>query len=169
MRRILPLLAVGLLACSEGTEPPTGPSTVVAQAKGGAVMKVTGSGHITTSAKRTFTFTAQEDADGNVKGQFTLVIHGDPMIRLHAEVTCMSTAGNRAWVGGRVTSASDPSFVGGETDWVVEDNGQGNPSPDLISLMANPAGTPDGWAQTRCDNQDRTPTLPVEGGNVRIH
>jgi len=164
MRRILLCLLLSAAACSES------PADVAmdidpAFAKGGMLGSVTGSGHITTNAKRTFTFTAHMKADGSVGGQFNLVIHSDPQMRLHAEVVCMSMAGNRAWVGGVVKSASNPDWVGLETAWAVEDNGQGNPSPDFISLMNVPTA---GLAQPNCDSQARAPIYALEGGNVSV-
>lgn len=164
MRRILPFVLLGIVACSES---PAEVSMDVAPsfAKGGVLASVTGSGHITTSANRTFTFSAQQKSDGTVSGQFNLVIHGDPQTKIHAEVVCMSVDGNRAWVGGVVKSASNPDWVGLETAWAVEDNGQGSPSPDLISLMYVPFA---GAAQPNCDDKLQTPSLPVEGGNVSV-
>jgi hypothetical protein len=131
-------------------------------------LSVTGSGHITTNAKRTFSFTARQNVNGTVKGQFNLVIHSEPQVEIHAEVICLSVAGNRAWVGGVVKSASNSAWLGLETGWAVEDNGSGSPSPDFISLMNVPSAL-SGLAQSVCDNQTRVPNSAVEGGNVTIH
>lgn len=166
MRRILPLLLLGVVACGESPAD-VAMDVAPAFAKGGVLASATGSGHITTTARRTFTFTAQQKSDGSVSGQFQLVIHGETQLKIHAEVVCMSVDGNRAWVGGVVKSASNPDWVGLESAWAVEDNGQGNPSPDLISLMNVPTSTP-GWAQNNCDNHIYTPDRPLEGGNVSV-
>ena len=164
MRRLSPLLVLAVLACTEA------PTAVVLDeepllAKNGVMHSATGSGHITTTARRTFTFSANQRADGTTTGQFNLVIHNDTMIRIHAEVTCMSVAGNRAWVGGVVKSASNPDWVGLETAWAVEDGGKNG--QDMIGLMNVPTAFP-GFAQAICDAQTRIADRPVEGGNLRV-
>lgn len=163
MRRLAPFVVLAVLtAC---TESPTAPADIDPLfAKGGVTHSATGSGHIETSAKRTFSFSANMKADGSVNGQFNLVIHNDTQIRIHAEVTCMSVVGNKAYVGGVVKSASNEAWVGNETGWAVEDNGN---SGDMISLMNIPSPTP-GLAQSVCDAQNRVTNWAVEGGNVRV-
>ena len=163
MRRFAPFLMLAVLAAC--TESPTAPSDVEPLfAKGGVMHSATGSGHIETTSRRTFSFSANMKSDGSVSGQFNLVIHNDTQIRVHAEVTCMSVVGNRAYVGGVVKSASTPEWVGSETGWAVEDNGK---SGDMISLMNIPSPTP-GFAQSVCDAQSRITNFVVEGGNVRV-
>jgi len=138
MKRVfLPLVAIVAFGCSEeptdvvlDVEPqsaarPAGGPPPEAGA-GGIIHSVRGSGHIThfvldaAGARRVFSFTAQEHADGTVSGQFQVTIMESAFGSLNpaitrldqAEVTCLSVVGNRAWVGGVAKSSSNPNFVG---------------------------------------------------------
>jgi hypothetical protein len=142
---------------------------------GGVVHSATGSGHTegASGARRTFTFSAVERADGSVSGQFNLVLHesvrgstNPATTRIQAEVVCISVSGSQAWVGGVVKSSSNPDWVGLETGWSVLDDGEGSSSSDRISLM-NVPNVP-GTAQATCDDRTRVPDLIVERGNVQV-
>lgn len=172
---LLPVIAVALAGCEES--PTDGYVELIPDfaRAGGITAAVAGSGHIPSGAddKRVFSFTAQQNANGAVSGQFTLVITAsvlgseNPSItRIEVEVTCMAVAGNRAWVGGVVKSSTIPEWVGRETGWSVEDNGEGANSGDLISLTNIP-GDP-GLAQSVCDAQTRVPNRLVDHGNVQV-
>lgn len=168
-------LALGAVGCDTvPTEVPfeAEPSFAVS---GGVVASVSGSGHIPQgeSDRRTFTFAAQRRADGTVSGQFTLMIsqpilgsENPSVTRIEMEVTCVAISGNRAWVGGVVRNASNPDWVGGETGWAVQDNGEGAGSSDLISLMDVPREP--GFAKTVCDSRSRIPNILIESGNVSV-
>jgi hypothetical protein len=142
----------------------------------GNVRSVTGSGHIwTPGSNRRFTFSARETTDGSGSGQFSLTIDSPlfgsthpTLTRLEAEVVCVVVDGNQAWVGGVVKNASNPEWIGSETGWAVEDNGEGHPSPDRISIMRLPPVEWAGFAQFTCDNRVFFPDRPVERGNVTV-
>ena len=180
MRRFHPaivaLVCLATVACDEGpTEVPSpdlGPSFAAA---GGVLHSVRGSGHIAQGEndRRVFSFSARQSTDGDVSGQFSLLItqsvlgsENPSITRIEAEVTCMAVAGNIAWVGGVVKNASNPGWVGGETGWAVQDNGEGANGFDLISLMNVPG--PPGLAQSVCDSRSRIPNISVEQGNIQV-
>lgn len=175
-RYFFPLTVVAALAACDTTptDVPSGDSPSMA-ISGGVLASVVGSGHIPQGEedRRVFSFAAAQRADGSVTGQFTLLITSsvlgseNPSItRIEADVTCMSASGNRAWVGGVVTNSSNPAWIGMETGWAVEDNGEGANSFDLISLMNVPG--PPGLAQSVCDSRARIPNLLIETGNVQV-
>jgi hypothetical protein len=138
--------------------------------------RVTGSGHLwNPGTRRVFSFSAREHIDGSASGQFTLNID-EPLFgsvnpsntRLHAEVVCVEVDGNRAWVGGVVTNASNPAWIGAETGWAVEDNGQGRAAVDRISFMRLPPQHVPGFAQSTCDSRVFTPDRAIDAGNVTV-
>ncbi|MDX1495872.1 MAG: hypothetical protein R3253_17505 [Longimicrobiales bacterium] len=175
-RYFFPVVVVAALAACDTapTDVPTEASPSMA-VSGGVFASVVGSGHIPQGEedRRAFSFAAAQRADGSVTGQFTLLItrsvlgsENPSITRIEADVTCMSTSGNRAWVGGVVTNASNPDWIGLETGWAVEDNGEGRNSFDLISLMDIPG--PPGLAQSVCDARARVPNLLISTGNVQV-
>lgn len=179
LRFFLSLSVVATLAaCDTGpTEPPVAESAIAPSfaASGGVLASARGAGHISQgdSDRRVFSFAAQQRADGSATGQFTLLItnsilgsENPSVTRVEAEVTCMSSGGNIAWVGGVVKNSTNPAWIGMETGWAVEDNGEGANGFDAISLMNIPG--PPGLAQAVCDSQTRNPNLPVEQGSVQV-
>jgi hypothetical protein len=137
---------------------------------------VTGSGHtFEHQHQRVFTFAAQRRPDGVLTGQFSLTIttplfdsQNPSVTHLEASVVCMVVDGKRAWVGGVVKNASNPDWIGAETAWAVEDNGQGPDAQDFISHMRLPPQHVPGFAQYSCDNRVWTPDLPIDAGNVVV-
>lgn len=176
LRSFLTLAVVFTLSACDTTptEPDSSPAPSFA-ASGNVLASARGSGHVPSgdSDRRVFSFAAQERADGSVTGQFTLLItnsvlgsENPSVTRIEAEVTCMSTAGNTAWVGGVVKNSSNPAWIGRETGWAVADDGEGLNSFDRISLMNIPG--PPGLAQSVCDSRSRVPNLLVEQGDVQV-
>ena len=111
----------------------------------------------------THSFTAQIDADGNVKGQAEFQLrYIDATV--HAEVNCLEVVGNDAWIGGTITRSSNPAVVGLGLDILfrVQDNGEGNASPpDLTSQLV--------WGAVPSCNT--TPPLGLNewtNGNVQV-
>ena len=152
-RNVLAAIVLAFVACSDV---PVAPDTDLQPqfARGGPLIhSASGSGHITIAvidAKRVFSFTAEERADGTLSGQVQLKIMAsvlgseNPAITrsFQAEVVCLSVVGNRAWVGGAIKSSSIPNIIGKEVAWVVEDNGEGRSSGDLISVTQFPPQPP---------------------------
>ena len=95
--------------------------------------KATGGGWVyfpNTEEKITVSFTAQIDADGNVKGQMQLKDRTGIIGTFHADVTSLEIDGNEAIIGGIVTKASKPDWVGEKVTILVVDNGEGKDAGD---------------------------------------
>ncbi|MBN2566684.1 hypothetical protein JXB02_01205 [Candidatus Woesearchaeota archaeon] len=85
----------------------------------------------------TYGFTAQADADGNVKDEFQAQHRDSGLVTtINGDITNLHVDGNGAWIGGRVTRADNPDLVGNEFLFSVIDSGQGkNAAPDIISAV----------------------------------
>ena len=73
------------------------------------------------------------DVDGASGGAVTA---GSPIsVYVKAELDCLVVSGNRAVVGGAVTEATLPAYIGQRVLLVVEDNGEGinAPAPDKLT------------------------------------
>lgn len=137
----------------------------VTAAPSGVVSSATGSGHITSGGEnRTFAFSAQERADGAVKGQAQVISRALDTV-VHMEIDCLRVLGNVAHMSGIITRSSNPAEaeVGEMRRLVVMDNGEGADSPpDQISTIPrNPSGE-------TCENSSLAPDRPVERGNVQV-
>jgi len=94
---------------------------------------------------------------------------------MHGPVTCLSSAGHEAWVGGRVTKvlSDDPAFqdlLGVEMWWRSRDNGEGSAAPPDSTTglgFAFPGSTI--TAESWCRDQPLALVLrQVAAGNIRI-
>jgi hypothetical protein len=94
---------------------------------------------------------------------------------VHGKVTCVSTNGTQAWVGGTVDQVitDDPAFeslLGLEMWWRSIDNGEGgSASPDLTTgvgfeIEGNPT-TAESWCR---DQPAVLPLRVVEDGNIQV-
>ena len=175
--------AVVLVACdATRSAAPSGgdaDATRVAFSAAGAVAVLTGSGHHTRVAGTeedltTFSFTAVRNADGSVSGhyQYDFRLRG---FAVRGKVTCVSTNGAQAWVGGTVDQVvtTDPAFeslLGLEMWWRSIDNGEGaGATPDLTTgvgfeLEGNPT-TAASWCR---DQPEVLPLRVVEQGNIQL-
>lgn len=109
-----------------------------------------------------FSLVAQIDAAGNVSGQWQDAFTQNQ--GFHIDVTCLTVVGNQAWVGGVVTQAANPAFVGIQARTLVVDGGLPGGSGDSISftfIFPN-GGAPD------CAAQPAFPLTPFEQGQVSI-
>jgi hypothetical protein len=87
-----------------------------------------------TEQKITVSFTAQIDADGNVKGQMQAQIRSsDGKLTFHGDVIDLEVKDNVAWMLVKVIKASDPNMVDVEFPVEVTDNGEGK---DVIDIFA---------------------------------
>jgi len=125
-----------------------------------------GAGHITAGGElRTFAFVANKDSAGNTLGELQLDNRALDA-KIHADINCLSVAGNVATMSGTVQDATN--FPVGTPVWVkVADNGEGSNAPSdqitLLLLFTAGPGIP-------C-SQD-IPQLPlqdIEEGNVQVH
>ena len=114
-------------------------------------------------ALNTHAFTAQIDANGNVKGQAEFQLrYIDTTI--HAEVNCLAVVGNDAWIGGTITRSSNPAVVGLGLHILfrVQDNGEGDAHPpDMTSQLVWGAVPP-------CDTTPLLSLIEWTNGNVHV-
>ena len=112
--------------------------------------------------------------DGSVSGhyQYDFRLRG---FAIRGKVTCVSTNGTQAWVGGTVDQVvtADPAFeslLGLEMWWRSIDNGEGvGATPDLTTgvgfeLEGNPT-TAASWCR---DQPEALPLRVVEHGNIQL-
>ena len=114
-------------------------------------------------ALNTHAFTAQIDANGNVKGQAEFQMrYIDTTI--HAELNCLAVVGHDAWIGGTITRSSNPAVVGLGLDILfrVQDNGEGDAHPpDMTSQLV--------WgAVPSCDTTPPLGLIEWTNGNVHV-
>jgi hypothetical protein len=143
-----------------------GTQAMAAKGKGKVVASATGSGHITQNAAlRTFSFSAREYTDGTDKGQAQLRNRGAGNVPIHVRITCLNVVGDVAHMTGFVSSikTETPPFfvVNSKVAFSVRDNG---PTGDLVTLV-NFFGN---IAALNCQTTLGTPTLAVEGGQVKV-
>ena len=135
------------------------------------VASATGSGHQfrPDGTLRSFSFAAQQRADGTVTGQLELNSRSFDVF-VHIDIDCLRVEGDVAYMSGRVTYSSNPAegVVGELNRWAVEDNGEGgNAAPDRISTI--PANTSGADTKTCADDMsDRPLAREVQHGNVRV-
>ena len=106
------------------------------------------------------------------KGQFE-VMYTTPAggeIKIHGEVVCMNVFGNNARVAGQITKlwrngVQSPITANTHAFWVVVDNGEGQATTDLVSLVrfSNAA-----IAQTYCATGFLSFVFPNQEGNVQV-
>ena len=183
--RSLLVLWCGAIACSDVTAPvpPTSPRqpTLMAPAAsmGGVELSVTGSGHVLRNLGEgdeltTFSYSAIRRADDRTSGQFQFDFRAANLV-VHGSVTCLTAAGNIAWIGGVIDrlSSDDPAdqeLVGTDIWWRVTDRGQGEgDAADLTtSLLFTIAGVPI-TAQSWCNDQPtRGVERPINHGNIQV-
>ena len=86
-------------------------------------------------------------------------------VRAHIDVNCLNVIGNYAIVSGVVTRSNDPTLVGDEAAFAVQDNGEGAKAPpDLMSIVNfyNVGVGPD------CRVLSEYDLVPLEGGNIQV-
>jgi len=143
------LVAAGLLLAARALAAPP-----VHSARGGGTLQVG-------DVLDTIAFTAEVDADGNVKGEAE-VQRRDHNEDFHVVIDCLSVSGNQAWLGGTITSASDPNRVGDHTQFSVIDNGEGHGVTDMGSVPIS------GGGPNSCHNHPVFTMLPWTNGNVQV-
>lgn len=132
----------------------------------GIVNHVSVGGHDQDPAGNTdanFSLVANLHSDGSVTGQWTDQF-GQGQGGFHAQVNCVSVAGNEAWVAGVITSGTfaGASLVGLPVITHVQDNGKSaNDPPDAISFsfIGNPAD---------CTTQPVLALFPMTDGQVTV-
>ena len=166
---------LALAACGGPADAPVAPrdpsSPRMDRSSAAPVHRVTGGGKLDISnfdpslPPETYAFEASVDADGHVRGQMQ-VHFSDPLVSIHAEVTCLAVSGSDAWLGIVVTASDDPTVLAvGAQRWVrVRDGGEGaTAEPDRMGFFL-----PGGGA-ARCTER-RPVALPFAWlhGNVQV-
>jgi hypothetical protein len=167
-----------VLGCSEARTP-VEPASLEGPVLALGDLKLSGSGHFSRTVAgvtelTTFTFHANEKESGTT-GTFHYNFRASGF-SVDGTVTCVSSAGNQAWVGGvvdRVVS-DDPSFqdlVGLDMWWRSIDLGEGSSvDPDSTTGLgfkfATTAITKESW----CADQPVSLVMrAIEEGNVQLH
>jgi hypothetical protein len=131
-------LGLALTACLDdrsALEPESGSPALAAAQSTGVVVQVKGTAdHLRTVGEVTaltlFHFDGERRADGTTSGSYFYNFQAAGF-SVEGPVTCISTAGNQAWVGGVVGSIESPdpedqALVGVDMWWRSIDNGQGD-------------------------------------------
>jgi hypothetical protein len=185
-KAIIAALAGGMLAagCDNNVASgPTGlePSEAAAFDRGAGPI-VTGAGHVLRNLGAgpeltTFSYNAVRQGTGDVSGHFVYHFRAAEFSMI-GRVTCATTTGNRAWIGGVIESVAsddpaDQSFVGTDVWWLVEDNGDGtNDSADRTTSLLLTLPTTTITAASWCRDKPVNPAIPlraIAGGNIVIH
>ena len=106
------------------------------------------------------------------KGQYEVMLTTVTGITntIHGDVVCMNTFGNTTRVAGQITKVwrngvQVPITANTHAFWVVVDNGEGQGTPDLVSLMRfSNAAT----AQVYCATGFLSVVFPNQEGNVQV-
>ena len=179
------IIAVGLTvgACTSQTEPTSVRSprgAAASRSSGPIVASVTGSGHVLRNLTgedelTTFSYSAIGRSDGSATGEYQYHFRAADFF-IHGTVTCVSTVGNRGFVGGVIDAVgsadpADQALVGTEIWWLVEDNGQGaNAAPDrTTSLLFAVPGLPITAASWCRDQVARGVLRNIVSGNIRVN
>lgn len=173
-RRLLVAAAAAVdISCGEGLEPEamhaTRPSLNSSNEPAGVLASTTGSGHTVVFGElRTFSFSAQQDADATVRG--TAEINNrfvDEMFRI--DVDCLKTVGNVAIMSGVITRHTDFHAVGLIGIFGVIDDGEGDGavSDSVTQVFLFRRGI------ITCQDPDpadvRAFATPIVSGNVQVH
>lgn len=168
---VLLATAFAVAGCEAPTQPASEPAfeqTLAAQ--GGVSASVTGSAHFLTGGEhRTVALSAVKHGDGSVSGSIQINIHAFDAW-WHTDVECLTVVGNRAFLGGTITAASDSRIqVGTKSYMWVEDHGEGESAPpDRVSL-AGLNETQQGLDDFCGLVQNLLPGRDVVRGNVQVH
>jgi hypothetical protein len=100
----------------------------------------------------------------DANGQMTMAIP-ERNIRIHARVTCLVVAGNRAGIGGVVTASSTPEVSEGQSMLMGVADNQALDLPDvLVSIIRGP-GEDRNCAEPLTELGSG---VPVEHGNITV-
>ncbi len=138
----------------------------ICSAQGNGPM-ASGHGNLTTGGElRTFSFSAVTHSDGSVTGEAELKSRASGTV-IHAQLNCLTVVGHQAYIGGIVTNATNPAFVGKPAVFSVIDNGEGaGAPPDQLSLFVTFVNPP----SEDCNGAtNHSQTMhPIEAGNIQV-
>lgn len=168
-----PLIVLAIAAVAACSKLPTAPSAspvaggeLSAQ---GVTTSVVGSAHrLSGGQQRAVAFNAMVLPDGTVSGEAQINVRALDAW-WHTQIECVTIVGNRAFLGGSITAASDARVtVGTKSYFWVEDHGEGaNAPPDVVSL-AGVNETQQGLDDFCNLVQNLLPGTDVLRGNVQI-
>jgi len=182
--RLLVVCCSTLLACGD----PTGSTPSATSAArpirasmdgGGTGLSVTGSGHVIRDLGAgpeltTFSYGAVRRVDGNTTGQFQFDFRAINVV-VHGTVTCVTSAGTVAWIGGvidwlRSDDPADLELIGTDIWWRVTDNGEGagDAADATTSLLFTIPGVPITAASWCADQPTRGVERPINHGNIQV-
>jgi hypothetical protein len=182
LRRFGGLVVVLALAACGDREPTLAPAEPEAPQlhRGGHRIEalISGTAHHTrtvgtTTALTIFAFHGWRQADGRTRGLYHYDFRAAGF-SVQGPITCISIAGNQAWVGGTVARIDSPdpedqSLVGADMWWRSIDNGFRSQKPDSTTGVgfAFPGGTI--TAESWCRDQPQALVLrQVEKGNLVV-
>jgi hypothetical protein len=181
--RIIIVVGLTAAACTSQTEPTSvrlAPSDAASRSAAPIAASVVGSGHVLRNLTgedelTTFSYSGIGRTDGSATGEYQYNFRAAGFF-IHGTVTCVSTSGNRGWVGGvidaiRSDDPADQALVGTEIWWIAEDNGQGaNDVPDrTTSLLFAVPGLPITAASWCHDQPVRGVFRAVVSGNIQVN
>ncbi|HUQ80194.1 MAG TPA: hypothetical protein VM076_03590, partial [Gemmatimonadaceae bacterium] len=146
---------------------------------GGVELSVTGSGHVIRNLGAgdeltTFSYSANRRVNGETSGQFQYNFRAADL-QVHGHVTCVTAAGNVAWIGGvidrlRSDDPADQALVGTDIWWRVTDLGEGSAdaADRTTSLLFTIAGVPITAASWCHDQPARGVERPIVSGNIQV-
>jgi hypothetical protein len=148
-------------------------------AVGDGPLRLTGSGHHTRTVgtetePTTFSFSAVRQADGSTTGRYQYDFRAAGFA-IHGSVTCLTTDGVQAWVGGVVDQVltDDPSFeaqlLGVDMWWRSKDLGEGTISVDSTTGLGFKFATTAITAESWCRDKPASLVMrAVENGNIQL-
>jgi len=167
-----------LLASCTGADLAVAPDQLSLAAAAGP-LRLTGSGHHSRTVAgetelTTFSFTAVTHADGSVTGRYQYDFKASGFA-VHGPVTCLTTNGGQAWVGGVVDKVitDDPVFaaslLGVDMWWRSKDLGEGAGSADSTTGLGFKFPTTTITAASWCQDQPASLIMrAVENGNIQL-
>ena len=158
MKRILVIFALMLMAVSPAASTRVSPAAAM------------GSAHTLSGGEmRIATFDAITHADGSVSGNAEINVLA-LNVAWHTRIECLTVVGNRAFLGGTVTTSSDTTRVrvGTKSYFWVEDNGEGDGAPPDRVSVAGINETPEGLADFCGLVLNLLPGRDVLHGNVQV-
>ena len=175
----LGLLTV-LVACA-GTDLAVAPEQAALTADAGP-LRLTGSGHHSRTVAgetelTTFSFAAVRNADGSATGRYQYDFRASGFA-VYGTVTCLTTDGSQAWVGGVVDRVvtDDPDFaallLGVDMWWRSKDLGEGSTAAaaDSTTGLGFKFATTTITAASWCQNQPQSLVMrAVENGNIQLN
>ena len=168
---------IGMAAACSGAEPAFAPEQVSLATAAGP-LRLTGSGHhprtLATTELTTFSFSAIRQPDGTTTGRYQYDFRAAGFT-IHGPVTCLTRAGDQAWVGGVVEQvlSDDPAVVaellGVEMWWRSKDLGEGPAAVDSTTGLGFTFATTPITAESWCRDQPASLVMrAVEQGSIQL-